>query len=29
VLVQDKNGKKRIHAYSLDDAADEPSSQAP
>jgi len=26
VLVQDKNGKKRIHAYSSDDAADEPSS---
>ena len=26
VLVQDKNGKKRIHAYSSDEA-DEPSSQ--
>ena len=26
VLVQDRNGKKRIHAYSPDDAADEPSS---
>jgi len=26
VLVQDKNGKKRIHAFSPDDAADEPSS---
>ena len=26
VLVQDKNGKKRIHAYSSDDAADETSS---
>jgi len=26
VLVQDKNGKKRIHAYSPDDEADEPSS---
>ena len=26
VLVQDKNGKKRIHAYSTDDDADEPAS---
>lgn len=26
VLVQDKNGKKRIHAFSPDDGADEPSS---
>lgn len=26
VLVQDKNGKKRIHAYTPDEAADEPSS---
>lgn len=25
VLVQDKNGKKRIHAFSPDDEADEPS----
>ena len=27
VLVQDKNGKKRIHAYSTDGEADEPSSE--
>lgn len=26
LLVQDKNGKKRIHAYSPDDSADELSS---
>ncbi|HXX75706.1 MAG TPA: exodeoxyribonuclease VII small subunit [Nitrospiraceae bacterium] len=26
VLVQDKNGKKRIHAFSSDDEADESSS---
>jgi len=25
ILVQDKNGKKRIHAYSSDGGADEPS----
>jgi len=26
VLVQDKNGRKRIHAFSPDDESDEPSS---
>jgi exodeoxyribonuclease VII small subunit len=26
VLVQDKNGKKRLHAYSLDDETDESTS---